>query len=148
LDYGITEQTDVGIISLRPIGDLRRTDVPNPDQRTIRKPDTGVAGFQFQMDMIVNEKITNSKSPAKLFVMYLEANVVRGIFGQGRIGVRFDKFQSGSFDVTPNNIQGCKIVHVEVDDQLSWGGYLPMSAIIEVVGNPTTVIAALKSFIG
>lgn len=148
MDYGLTEQTDIGVLSMRPIGDARRTDVPNPDQRTIRKPDTGLAGLQFQIDMIINEKFTDSKAAAKLFLFYLEANVVRAKFGQGRIGVRFDKFQGGSFDIIPSNVLGCKIIHVEVDDQLSWGGYIPMSAIIEVVGNNAALRAALAAFIG
>lgn len=133
---------------MRPVGDARRTDVPNPLNRTLRKPDTGIVSMQFQIDMIVNEKIADSKSIAKLFVMYLEANVVRAKFGQGRIGVRFDKFQNGSFDVTPTNVQGCKIIHVEVDDQLSWGGFIPISVIIEFVGNSATIVAAMKSLIG
>lgn len=133
---------------MRPIGDARRTDVPNPDERTIRKPDTGVAGMQFQIDMIINEKVTNSKAAAKLFLFYLDRNIVRGKFGQGRIGIRFDKFQSGSFDVIPDNLQGCKIIQVQVDDQLSWGGFIPVSVIIEFVGNPTTLRNALAAFIG
>jgi len=133
---------------MRPVGDARRTDVPNPDQRTIRKPDTGLAGLQLQIDMIINEKLTNSKAAAKLFLFYLDANVVRAKFGQGRIGVRFDKFQGGSFDIIPTNVLGCKIVNVQADDQLSWGGFIPISVIIEIVGNNTALRAALAAFIG
>jgi len=97
---------------------------------------------------MINEKTNNTKVPAKLFVFYLEPNVIRPTFGQGRIGVRLDKFQAGSFDVVPTTVQGCKVIHVEVDDQLTWGGFIPVSIIVEFVGNPATVIAAMKSFIG
>ncbi len=148
MDYGVNEQSDIGVISFRPVGDNRRTDVPNPSQRSSSKPDTGIAGTVYQLDMIVNEKLSDSKAYAKLFKYYLEDNVVRGIFSKGRIGLRNDKFQGGSFDIIPTNTTGFKILHVEAEDDVLWGGFIPISIQLEFGGNPATLIANLDTYIG
>jgi len=76
-DYGVNEITDAGIISWRPSGDKRRTDISNPDQEVFRKPDTGNANMSYDLDFIINEKSADSVAVAKLFKFYLQRNEVR-----------------------------------------------------------------------
>jgi len=146
MDYGIDESTDIGIISFKPIGDKRRTDVGNPFQSSSTKPDTGIAVTQYQLDMIVSEKLADSSAVAKFFKFYFDENSIRGLF-RGRIGIRLDKFQGGSFDIIPNSVAGFKIIHVEAQDDLVWGGFIPVSITLEFIGNPIGLVIALTNYI-
>lgn len=135
----------IGLISYRPVFDARRTDVPNPDEQSSSVPDTGVIPTQFELDFIVNEKITTNKDLAKLSKFSLQAKTVRGIFSKGRFGIRYD--DKSYLNVIPTNVLGLKLLHFDFIDDLVWGGLVHCKATFAVGGNPQQLINNIDAFL-
>jgi len=147
MNIGLDDVNNVktGLIAYRPVFDARRTDVPNPDEQSSSVPDTGVIPTQFELDFLVNEKITVNNDLAKLSKFSLEAKVIRGIFSKGRFGIRYDV--KNYLNVIPTNTLGLKLLHFDFLDDLIWGGLVHCKATFAVGGNPQAIITAIDAFL-
>lgn len=146
LDYGINENSDGGIVSFRGPLDNRKPDIGSPDQQVQRKPDTGVFNFQVEIDIQINEKISDSEIEAKLIKFGLDGGqTVRGVFSKGRIGLRNDK--NTLYNVVPNNTEGYKLISIRPSDNITYGGDKVVTVILQHVGKNTQIIANADAII-
>lgn len=135
-----TTETPTGLISYKPVADGRRTDVSNPDQTAPSAPDTGIVPFLYELEFIVNEKITDSVMLARLARFMLEPKISDD-FPKGKIGIRYNA--KSEFNINPELVSGGKIMHFDFLDDITWGGLVNCKVIVAFSGDPTTLLAAL-----
>lgn len=145
---------EIGLTGFHIVNDARKTDVPNPDQYTAKAPDTGMIPLLYELDFIVNEKVSLSKAIAKLQLWSLEDKIVRtpvspettAPYPEGRTGIIYKN--KTWMNIVPTATVGGKLVHFDWDDSMYFGGMVTCKAFIQYVGKPTAMIAALNTFIG
>lgn len=147
-DYGVNEDSEIGVVGFQMGVPQRNTDVPNVGQRSTSKPATSIVSLPISIDFVVNEKQQSNPKPiAKLTKWSLEDQTVRGIYSRGRFELRNDKMTSLPVLVAGVNI-GIKFVDLIINDQIEWSDHQTGTIKIEFVGTYTTFISQLTSLIG
>ena len=119
---------------------------PNPFAENTLRPDTGYSGTMVRMylffleeDRIVSADNENSKRAygiSRIRDWSRQDNTVRGLFRNGRIGLRND--YRPEFNVRPDNFGGYKIAHFDLDSESRINYHTRMELILQYSGAPGT----------
>lgn len=143
MNYGLTDNDDIGVIIFNWDLPDRRADVAAPDQRTLSKPDTGMASIQLKIGIKVNETVADNKKVGILTKWGIEKKAVRNIYSRGRFGIRNDKKPWMNFQ--PTDTAGWKIVDVNVDDVIEFGGLIDMMVTLEFAGATSELVTQIET---
>ena len=140
-DYGITDQDSLGVVNFNFVSQARRTDIPAPQNLATLVPDTGITAPVLKIGFKVNEKISDNRKAAILSVWSLEPKTVRGVFPYGRFGIRNNA--KPWFNLQPTIDAGWKIIEVDFDDILQYGGNIDVMVTLQFggIGLDTAMIA-------
>ena len=145
LQYGLDETFPAGITNFKVGITQRKTDVPNIGQRSTAKQDTGLTSFPISFDIVFNSKVTDVyKSIAKLLYFSAEPQIVRGVYKEGRFGLRINSLSS-LFNIVPTNIYGIKFIDISWQDLIENGGLSIANVNLEVVGTYSALVTAWKA---
>jgi hypothetical protein len=147
-DYGINEDSEIGVVGFNFGAPQRPTDVPNVGERSSSHPSTSIVSVPINIDFVVNEKISAfPKSIAKFLKWSLEDQTVRGTYTHGRFALRNDKM--GSLPtLLPTADVGIKFIDFNVTDEIEWSDHQTGTIKLELVGDYTALIALLTTIIG
>ena len=146
-DYGINENSEIGVVGFSLGIPQRRTDVPNVGQRSTSKPATSLVAVPITIEFVVNEKVQDNPKPlAKLMKFSLEDQTVRGTYSQGRFGLRADDINSLP-TIDPVNDAGIKFVDFNFTDELEWSDHQTGQIQLEFVGAYTAFVTLLTAII-
>jgi hypothetical protein len=145
-DYGVNEQSTIGITAFKVGVPQRRTDVPNVGVRSTSKPPTSLVAVPIQFDFYVNEKLADQPKPiAKLLKFSLENQDVRGTF-KGRFGLRNDSLSSFP-EIVPTATEGIVFANLEFDDEITWSQGQTGTVFLEYIGTYADFITRLNTII-
>ena len=142
LEYGMKDTSSIGIISWEWDIPSRHTDVPAPANKALTNPDTGLAPLTLKIGIKVNEKVTGNRQVGILSLWGLQDKEVRNVFSKGRFGIRNDK--KPWMNYIPVNEAGWKLVDVNIDDVLQWGGMIDALLTLEFGGQAKLLAAAIQ----
>ena len=124
---------------------------PAPFAENTPRPDTGFDGTRLEINLEFYEReriIGNSGTPPStdadtnnmakgielLRNWFREDNSIRGRFRHGRIGIRND--YRPEFNLIPDNYGGYKLVHFEINHDLTVAYHVPATVILQYAGAP------------
>ena len=145
MTVGVDADFDAGLIDYAPLVDARRTDVGSPDNKLPSSPDTGNVPPQFRLEFFIDERINDSVMIARLMKFAIDSKETDD-FQKGRFFIRYDA--KSYMNITPlgtGNAWGGKLMHLDVDDDIRWGGLIHCSATILLTGNPAAFITQLEA---
>ncbi len=151
-DYGVNEDTEIGVTGFHIGEPQRATDVPAiaetaANERASSHPDTGIISVEFQIDFLVNEKISGfPKNIAKLLKWSVRAQTVRGDMKRGRFCLRNDKMGALPTIIADNDA-GIKFKNLTIDDQIEWSDHQTGTIFLEYVGDYTKFQTDLNTII-
>ena len=105
-----------GITSYSPVMSRGQTDNPAPFLEQNRKPDVGFSGLRYTLDVTFDESDGTSGAIGKLRDWYAQGNDIKGVFREGRFGLRNNYRQE--FDLVPSGDAGYKLAHFEISHDL------------------------------
>jgi len=145
LNYGITETSDAGVVVFSHGVPQRRTDVPNVGARTTTRPATTLVTVPIKFTVAINEKTSDQAAIQARFELFsLQEQNVRGIFTEGRFGLRNDNL-TGFPTINPTVLAGIRFVNYELNDMLEWTNHQLVTVELEFVGDYTAYIALLQA---
>jgi len=145
LNYGITEGDAAGVIAFSHGVPQRRTDVPNVGTRKTSRPATTLVTVPLNFTVAVNEKIANQAAIQARFELFsLQEQDVRGIFSEGRFGLRNDNL-TGFPTIVPTQTAGIRFVDYLLNDMIEWTNHQLLTVQLEFVGDYTAYIALLQA---
>lgn len=140
--YGIAESNTLGIIHFHWEIPNRRVDVPNPDTRSLAKPDTGIAPILLVLDIVFNQKTTDVIEIKRLAKFALGNQTVRNLYKHGRFGVFCD--EETTMNLNPTATSGFKIQAFSFDDMIAaGGGYATGKLVLEFSGDVNDLLVAI-----
>jgi len=146
-DYGVNEQSEIGVTGFSVGTPQRRTDVPNVGQRSTTKPATSLVGIPITIDFVLNEKLQAFPKPlAKLLKWSIEAQDIRGTFSNGRFCLRNDDLDSFP-TIIAEDIAGIRFVDYTENDEIAWSDHQTGTISLEYVGTYTSLITNLNTII-
>ena len=129
-----------GLVSIEPIISRTRTKNAAPFSDESRMPDTGFSGVRLMVKLFFDEStihngiVQKSKAIQRLTYWYVNRNTKRGIWREGRLGIRCD--YRDEFDLVPEYDSGYKLVEFRLMQELKYNpapsGYL----VLEHSGDP------------
>ena len=145
LDYGITETSDAGVVAFTHGVPQRRTDIPNVGSRKTTRPATTLVTVPITFTVAINEKTADQAAIQARFTMFsLQEQDVRGVFTEGRFGLRNDRL-TGFPDINPTSMAGIRFVNYELNDMIEWTNHQIATVELEFVGDYTAYIADLEA---
>jgi len=138
MDYGMRDTSDVAVMIFNWIIPDRQTDVPNPQARALSKPDTGISNITLYVGIKFNEDASENDYIGTLARWGIDQKTVRGVFSNGRFGVRNDKKVWMNFQ--PTDTAGWKIVENNTDDLLQFGNLCDVLITLQFAGNTKELI--------
>jgi len=144
MKIGVDAAFDAGLTGFKMVTDARRTDVGSPDNVTPSSPDTGLIPPAYELEFIIDERVSDTKMIARLQKM-LFGDRITDDFPKGRTGLRYDA--KNYVNINPlgtGNAWGGKLVHFDWDDDIQWGGLVHCKATILFTGNPAAIITQLE----
>src|SRR5690348_14823797 len=100
MDYGIRDTSDISVKVYNYIIPNRQTDVPSPQARNLSKPDTGVSNITLYIGITFNQDAADNDKLGTLAKWAVDDKTVRGVFSNGRFGVRNDRLVWMNFQPT------------------------------------------------
>jgi hypothetical protein len=146
-DYGINEDSVIGVVGFNVGVPQRPTDVPNVGERSTAHPATSLVSIPITIDIVINEKTQDNPKPiAKLLRWSIEDQTVRGTFSEGRFCLRNDKMAA-----FPNIIAvisgGIKFIDFNFTDEIEWSNHQTGQIKLEYVGAYTPWLVLLDAII-
>lgn len=142
MDYGMKDTSSLGIVSFPWDIPSRHTDVPAPANKALTNPDTGLAPLTLKIGIVINEKSVGNRQVGLLSLWALQDKEVRNVFSKGRFGIRNNKKPWMNFQ--PTNTAGWKLVDVNFDDDLIYGGKIDALLTLEFGGASAELAAAIQ----
>lgn len=145
LNYGITEGDAAGVIAFSHGVPQRKTDVPNVGTRKTTRPATTLVTVPINLTVAINEKIADQAAIQARFELFsLQEQDVRGVFSEGRFGLRNDNL-TGFPTIIPSVISGIKFVDYLLNDMIEWTNHQILTIQLEFVGKYNDYITKLKA---
>lgn len=145
LNYGITETSTAGVVAFSHAVPQRRTDIPNVGSRKTTRPATTLVTVPIKFTVAINEKITDQAAIQARFELFsLQEQNVRGIFTEGRFGLRNDNL-TGFPTINPTIDAGIRFVNYELNDMIEWTNHQIVTIELEFVGDYAAYIALLQA---
>lgn len=145
MDYGMKDTSDIGVITYTWHIPSRHTDVPAPADKALTNPDTGLAPLTLTIGIKFNEKNQNNRQIGLLTLWSLQDKEVRGAFSKARFGIRNNKKKW--MDFKPTNTAGWKLVDVDFDDVLEYGGMIDAKITLEFAGASSELAAKVQNLL-
>lgn len=145
LEYGITETSSAGVVAFSHGVPQRKTDVPNVGARITTRPATTLVTVPIKFTVAINEKVSDQAAIQARFELFsLKEQNVRGVFTEGRFGLRNDKL-TGFPTINPTILAGIRFVNYDLIDMLEWTNHQLVTIELEFVGDYTEYITLLEA---
>ena len=145
MDYGMTDQSVLGVVTYDWKFPSRRTDVPAPANKGITNPDVGLTAPTLTVGILVSEKLgpPGNRQVGLLSLWALQDKEIRGVFSKARLGIRNNKKPWCNF--VPTNTAGWKIVDSSFGDDIIYGGKHDITLTFEFGGDSTQLAAQIQA---
>lgn len=145
MEIGLPDTALLGIVSYSWDIPARRTDVPAPQNQATAVPDTGLQPPTLTIGVKFNEQFQDRYEIGILTLWALQDKTVRTNYPNGRFGIRNNKKPWMNFQPTAQ--AGWKIVDVNVDDVLEWGGMVDAVITLHFGGQTSLLATAIQALL-
>lgn len=146
-DYGVNEDSEIGVTEFKIGTPQRPTDVPNVGQRSTSKPATSLMMIPITIGFVLNEKFQSNPKPlAKLLKWSIDFQTVRGTFTKGRFCLRNDKLSSLP-EIIAEDAAGIVFLDLVIDDEIQWSDHQTGTIYLAYVGEYSSFITNLNTII-
>jgi hypothetical protein len=148
MDYGIKDTSMIAIDVYEWDEPSRQTDVPNPSNQSLSKPNTGMANITLTIGIKFNENNISGQNNylGTLALWGLLPKTVKTLFPYGRFGVRCN--DKPWMNYQPDTTAGWQISDVNTNPQIQYGGRVDVTVTLIFGGSVPSLIAAIETLLG
>lgn len=148
MDYGIENISMIAVDVYEWDLPSRQTDVPNPANQSLSKPNTGMANITLTVGIKFNENNIEGQNNYLGLLSYwaLLPKTVKAIFPYGRFGVRCD--DKPWMNYQPDVNAGWQISDVNTNPNIQYGGRVDVTVTLIFGGSVTQLQTVIKNLLG
>lgn len=138
-----------GLVSFKPSVDRTNTKNSAPFTDEAKRPDTGFSGIMLEANIIFDQStfdshgvLNRAKAVRRLLYWYAHRNTVRGIYREGRLGLRNN--YRPEFNLVPTYDSGWKLIHFDLFQDLKFNAVQTGQIILGHSGNPRRLAGVVE----